>query len=422
MTEESTRSLRVQILDSAGSWLTVGVLHHKQEISWFETEGSYWETPQRPVLGQIFEDRGSKWRPSQRVSLPNWFSHLLPEGYIREAVADALHVNAKREFFLLSRLGLDDLPGAIRVIPEDSEPVLNAPAEVSDEGRQVSGEDAILKFSLAGVQPKFSVLNDNRKGLTIPARGQAGDWIVKLPDSRPNFDWVPEAEFASMELARSIGISVPETKLVSIGDIDGLPEWAKRDTRRAFAIQRFDRTVGGGRVHAEVLAQILDIPTTHEKYKYQRANFETVSSLIAGLCGVEEVLDVVDRIVLNVLIGNGDAHLKNWAIIYPDTRRPRLSPVFDVLPTVLYLPEDDMGPKLNGNKSFGAVNATSFERLARRSSIDYSVVRTRIFSAIERIQENWSLLKELLTADHYDRLTKRKGSLLLVRDALNERA
>ncbi|MEU4034452.1 type II toxin-antitoxin system HipA family toxin [Streptomyces collinus] len=421
MTDEPTKSLRVEIQDSSSSWLTVGILHHRQEISWFETEGEYWETPQRPVLGQIFEERGAKWHPSQRVSLPNWFSHLLPEGYIREAVADALHVNAKREFFLLSRLGLDDLPGAIRVVPEEGVLAGQTPSHSDDGQTESPGEEVILKFSLAGVQPKFSVLEDSRKGLTIPARGQAGDWIVKLPDSRPGFDNVPEAEFASMELARSIGIPVPETRLIPLSDIGGLPDWARKESRRSFAIQRFDRAADGGRIHAEVLAQVLDVPTTDERYKYQRANVETISSLISGLCGADAVADVIDRVVLNVIIGNGDAHLKNWAIVYPDTRKPQLSPVFDVLPTVLYLPEDDLGPKLNGNKNFGAVSLSSFERLARRSFVEYDQVRSRVLSAVERIQGNWSLLKELLVADQYDRLTRRKDSLLLVRDALTAR-
>ncbi|MFJ9135116.1 type II toxin-antitoxin system HipA family toxin [Streptomyces sp. NPDC102256] len=396
-------------------------MYHRQEITWFETANSYWETPQRPVLGQVFEERGIGWRPSQRVSLPNWFSHLLPEGYIREAVAEALHVNAKREFFILSRLGLDDLPGALRVVPERVPATTAAPLDSDSERAVDSDEEAFLKFSLAGVQPKFSVLSDERKGLTIPARGQAGDWIVKLPDTRPGCDNVPEAEFASMELARAIGIPVPETKLIQISSIDGLPEWAGGDNRLAFAIQRFDRAPGGRRIHAEVLAQVLDIPTTGERFKYQRANHETISSLISALCGESAVLDVIDRIVLNVLIGNGDAHLKNWAIVYEDTRRPQLSPLFDVLPTVLYMPEDDLGPKLNGSKIFGAVHFDSFKRLAERSSVEYTQVQSRVRAAIERIQECWPVLAEMLTAEQYERLTKRKDGLLLVREALGKR-
>lgn len=47
---------------------------------------------------------------------------------------------------------------------------------------------------------------------------------------------------------------------------------------------------------------------------------------------------MIDRIVLNILVGNGDAHVKNWTFIYPDGSRPQLSPAYDIVPTVLYVP------------------------------------------------------------------------------------
>jgi serine/threonine-protein kinase HipA len=410
-------SLAIQLLSTQGEWLTVGFLRHSNEISWFETLPEYWETPHRPVLGQIFEDRGASWRPSQRVTLPNWFSHLLPEGSIRAAVAESLHVNAAREFFLLSRIGLDDLPGAVRVVPGENVAELHAPEEFGHEGEEVSQDEAILKFSLAGIQPKFSVYEKDQRGLTIPARGQAGNWIVKLPDGRPGFDAVPEAEFGSLELARAIGISVPDTKLIPVQDIEGLPTWAYRNPGNAFAIQRFDRSANNGRIHAEVLAQIRDIPTTNERYKYSRANFETISSLISGICGKEALGEVLDRIVLNVLLGNGDAHLKNWAVVYPDSRIPQLSPLFDVLPTVLYIPDDDLGPNLNGSKNFFLVNLESFDKIARRSGWETSAARTRVSDSVHRIANNWSILKEFMTHEQYLTLTKRRDSLPLLRSA-----
>ena len=69
----------------------------------------------------------------------------------------------------------------------------------------------MLRFSLAGVQLKFSAMGDARGGLTIPARGVGGDWIVKLPSLQ--FPGVPENEFSMMTLARAVGISVPVVKL-----------------------------------------------------------------------------------------------------------------------------------------------------------------------------------------------------------------
>ena len=64
----------------------------------------------------MFEEHGRFWRPNAHVALPRWFSHLLPEGRLREAVANAAGVSGQREFELIRRLGATDLPGAIRVI------------------------------------------------------------------------------------------------------------------------------------------------------------------------------------------------------------------------------------------------------------------------------------------------------------------
>ena len=119
----------------------------------------------------------------------------------------------------------------------------------------------------------------------------------------------------------------------------------------------------------EELAQILNIPATVEKAKYNRANFETVASTIGALCGLDSVRDVITRIVFNILIGNGDAHLKNWAVLYPDGITPALSPIYDVLPTVLFIPGDDMGMKLAGSRAFESADVESFDGIGLRTSL-----------------------------------------------------
>lgn len=307
-TEPST--LLTQLRAPNGQWVDVGMLYHANETCWFETVSEYWEQVPHLVLGQVFEENGPGWRPSARVRLPRWFSHLLPEGRLRRVIAAAAQVKEEREFFLLARIGGDDLPGALRVSPVD-----HAVETRLDESQNEELEDNGLgpfKFSLAGVQLKFSVQFDER-GLTIPTRGQAGDWIAKLPDPRAGYEGVPEAEFAGLQLARASGINVPEARLVAIAEISGLPSWVGSSSGQALLIQRFDRKESGGRVHIEELAQVLDIPTGHERFKYQRANYETVARTTAALCGPQVVAEVIDRLVLNVLVGNGDAHLKNWA-------------------------------------------------------------------------------------------------------------
>jgi serine/threonine-protein kinase HipA len=117
-----------------------------------------------------------------------------------------------------------------------------------------------------------------------------------------------------------------------------------------------------------------------------------------------------------VLIGNGDAHLKNWAFVYPDGRRPALSPVYDVLPTVLYIPDDDLGLNLHRHKDFDLVTSASFEALGARSGYGAQPAKDRAKSAAARVLDRWDLLKDYLTDESYARLTARAQALKLSRE------
>jgi serine/threonine-protein kinase HipA len=401
MGREST--LAVQLQTGEGDWVDVGHLHHADNRNWFEFGDSYWRLGDRPVLGQVFEEHGRAWWPSARVALPHWFSHLLPEGRLRSAVAATAHSHEVNEFDLLELLGSTDLPGALRVV-------------VPDSGRDddADRDDPLLKFSLAGVQLKFSVYGDGKR-LTVPATGQAGNVILKFPDERPNFSRVPEVELACLELARHAGLDVADAALVSPHDVRGLEDWARRSSGMALAVQRFDRRDDDVRVHMEELAQVMDIPSAVERAKYKRANFETIGVLVGALCGVDAVAEVIDRIVLNVLVGNGDAHLKNWAVRYPDGRTPVLSPLYDVLPTVLYLPGDDLGLNLGGSKAFRDVVPKSFDRLGERTEFGVSQARQRVREAVERITDQWHVLAAHLDADAFRQLSVRRDELPILR-------
>src|SRR5260370_22357819 len=90
-------------------------------------------------------------------------------------------------------------------------------------------------------------------GLTIPAHGVGGSWIVKLPSTQ--FPAVPENEYVMLELARAVGITVPAIKLIPVDQIHGLPQDVARLQGMALAVQRFDRSPGGQRIHMDDFAQ-----------------------------------------------------------------------------------------------------------------------------------------------------------------------
>jgi serine/threonine-protein kinase HipA len=171
-----------------------------------------------------------------------------------------------------------------------------------------------LRFSLAGVQLKFSALKNEGKhgGLTIPADGVGGAWIVKLPSKQ--FVGVPENEFSMMTLARRIGIDVPDVRLVELDAIEGLPEGVERLQGKAYAVRRFDRTEDGPK-HIEDFAQVFG---RYPDDKYAKASYRNIARVIGIETDEKSIAEFIRRLVFCTLIGNDDMHLKNWSLIYPD--------------------------------------------------------------------------------------------------------
>lgn len=239
----------------------VGGIVHQGERSEFFFYDEYLESDQRPVLGLRFEDdlRG---RFVSSVSLPTWFSNLLPEGILRSWIADEAGVSPAREMELLARVG-HDLPGAVEVVEVEpfSRQLVVEPGDLQ-RGRDMAHvtEESMepgLRFSLAGVALKFSMVRSGR-GLVLPAYGRGGDWIVKTPDS--SFRNVPANEFVMMNWAAASGLQVPTVDLVDRDELTGLPEnvWPNGESK-AYAVQRFDRVTGSrSKIHIEDFCQVRD--------------------------------------------------------------------------------------------------------------------------------------------------------------------
>ena len=340
---------------------------------------SYRNAYPQPVLGQQFVDDPERVH-SSRQRVPPWFSNLLPEGPLRELIARQAGVAVHREFFLLHHLG-EDLPGAVRIVADD--PL--APGEAADlpedAARQREGD---WHFSLAGVQLKFSALRAGR-GLTIPVSGRGGDWIVKLPDAR--FPNVPENEYATMLWAQASGIDIPESHLIPLSEISGLPpEAGALPGQSALAVRRFDRLAGGERVHIEDFAQILGL---YPEQKYARYNYETLANLVFRIAGEADLDEFIRRLVFIVACGNGDAHLKNWSLIYPGGVNARLAPAYDLLATIEYKADDQLALNLARSKRWQDVTRESFLRLARRIGDDEARMAERLERARESILAAW---------------------------------
>ncbi len=331
----------------------------------------------------------------RRQKLHPVLSNLLPEGSLREMIAQSMKVHVDNEFPMLAHLGLD-LPGAIVAermppgdLPEDVARVIPSavPIKIEDEAEGGHG------FSLAGVQMKFSMKAGQDGRYALSRQGELGDWIIKTPSTmHPE---VPANEFTAMTLASLIGVEVPDMNLVNVNSLDNLPPINLPNESLAFAIRRFDRD-GDKRVHAEDFAQVL---FKYPRDKYRAANNEQIGRFLLRFSNspLQDVQQMARRLLANILLANGDAHIKNWSLLYSDQINPRLSPAYDIVTTNVYMRDERrFALNLAGNKDWYVASYEHFERWSTKVGAPWKAIKPHLDDAMERARSLWTVaLNEL---------------------------
>ena len=375
----------------------------------FMFDEQYAEMSNRPTLSLSYEATpGELLTFAPRAypgRLPPFFSNLLPEGLLRDLLVRRAGVRPSDEFALICALG-EDLPGAVRVT-EHGEALGTATTSYPASHEP---DEAPLRFSLAGVQLKLSACTSMypplraaapcipapagmsailkaEGGLTVPASGVGGDCIIKLPST--TMDSIPENEFAMMTLAAKIGIPVPEVRLVTLDSVSGLPKEMLDWSGHALAVPRFDRPRGGVRIHMEDFAQVLG---KFPESKYEGHSYANIAAALAATTsnGRDEAMAFVRRIVFSALIGNGDAHLKNWSVLYDDPVRPTLSPAYDLVSSLPYIPQDDLALGFGGSKRFRPFDHARVNHFARAAQLPFELVRRECLETAERTRDAWA--------------------------------
>lgn len=317
-------------------------------------------------------------------------SNLMPEGSLREYIAHSLKVHVDNEFHIFSYLGRD-LPGALMAEPLDPEEVPRAALNINAEVNPVKFGKKILKggeknrFSLAGVQMKFSMKKKDGR-YNLPAEGELGDWIVKTPSTQHKD--VPLNEYSSMSLAAMVGVNIPDIKLVALDKLVNLPPINLPQENLAFAIKRFDREEGK-RIHMEDFAQVF-VKYPHEKYN--TANYEQIARVLYLFSGdgLADAQQLARRLLVNVLLANGDAHLKNWSLIYMDKITPRLSPSYDIVTTGVYVEnERQFALNLGKTKDWYQVSLQHFQYWSEHSDIPWRAIRWHLNDVMEKARTLW---------------------------------
>lgn len=335
-----------------------------------------------PASGKAY---ASPWVRRQR--LHPVLSNLLPEGALREWFAQVLKVHPDNEFPLFAQLAAD-LPGAIVAKPVAPDQI---PEGVLDHRTQVEVVPRMMlagrpRFSLAGVQMKFSMhQTDGRFNLSQP--DTLGDWIVKTPSTRHQD--VPVNEYTVMKLAELVGVEIPDIKLVHLDQLKGLPPINLPSEKYAYAIRRYDRDENDGRIHAEDFAQVL-FKYPHEKYSV--TNCEQIGKVLYQFTGhgLANIQQMARRLLVNILLGNGDAHLKNWSLIYPDRLTAELAPAYDIVYTQAYIPEESqVSLNLAGNKDWYVMNMGHFEVWAKSVGAPWRAIKPHLDDVMEKARGIW---------------------------------
>lgn len=355
--------------------------------------------PARPTFSLITHPKfphatklmAEPWARNQR--LHPVLSNLLPEGSLRELIAQGLKVHVDNEFHILSALGRD-LPGAIEATPMEPEDVPDYVLNTHGKAKAVKFDKVTQenKFSLAGVQMKFSM--KEKEGRYNLSKGDVlGDWIIKTPSTKHKF--VPLNEYTAMSLAGLVGVDIPEIKLVELDKLDNLPPINLPNEKQAFAIKRFDREEGQ-RIHMEDFAQIL-VKYPHEKYT--SANYENIGKVIYDFSGdgLADAQQFARRLLVNVLLANGDAHLKNWSFFYPDRITPRLSPAYDIVTTSAYIEnETKYALNLAKTKEWYVVSMMHFQSWADKSGIPWRAIKPHLSDTLKKAKDLWPKALETL--------------------------
>ena len=245
-------------------------------------------------------------------------------------------------------------------------------AEVSRQAQKLAG-----KLSISGVQPKLSLKLDRKQNVLIPV-AKGGEYILKPQTS--SFPNIPENENCCMDIAEDLTMDVPPHCLMPL-----------KDNSLAYLIKRFDRAKGL-KIHQEDFAQIL---AQTDKYKGSVEQIGRRLKEISSAPGYD-VQILFERVVLNFILGNGDAHLKNYSISYREVDVIRLSPVYDIVCSKLVIAdEEDSAIAINGKKN--KLQREDFDKLAEYFNIPMKVRYEKFENKFERIRhiiENSSLDKE----------------------------
>ncbi|MEW9874151.1 HipA domain-containing protein [Arthrobacter sp. HS15c] len=327
-------------------------------------------------------------KPLIGPSVLNFFDGLLPEGQVRAHLADLNKVATTDIKALLAVVGAD-CAGAVQVLAEGVDPAGSGELLPMSDAEVVAAVESLptwdlpadfaITTSLGGVQSKI-LLSREGGHWYWPAGGAASTHIIKpdpLDSPIPN---LLAAEHWALDLARAAGLAAARTKMDRFG------------TREALVVDRYDRTTDHRRIHQEDFTQVLGLASA-AKYDQSTAVPSRLTQVAAAAApharsALSFKLDLLRAVSFNVLIGNGDAHSKNYSVLIRETGEVTLAPLYDAAPTLLlYARSSNAGHSVAGQARLNYITLDHLVREAAGWGVDAGAARLTVTEVLTAAAE-----------------------------------
>jgi serine/threonine-protein kinase HipA len=374
----------------------------------FAYAAEWLDDPRAPAISASLAKRPE---PFSRRECRPFFGGLLPEENQRRAAAQALGISQANDFAMLDRLG-GEVAGALQFLPPGQRPVAEVgpwnPMPLDDQGLVrilealptrplLAGQDG-LRLSLAGAQSKVPIVRVGGR-LALPMPGQPTTTILKPAMAR--FAGSTENEAFAMRLAGAAGLDVAAVE-------PSLVRTAEGGVRSFLLVARYDRIpaphASVRRLHQEDFCQALGLPVER---KYQSEGGPSLADGFALLRRVSvrpalDVLKLLDAVIFNAVVGNADAHGKNFSLLYGEAG-PRLAPLYDLLATVVY-PELSarFAMKIGGRTGLEELDTQGWADFAKKAELGVPFVRRRVGELAEKMAEVAQLSSQSLAIPGLD--------------------
>ena len=368
-----------------------GLLQFSYDQTWLETPNAMPLSRSLPLQSGGFSAKSTR----------AFFAGILPEEGPRERIAEILGISSSNDFAMLERLG-GECAGAVNLRPEGDAATHAGTAqhrELSEQelerlvaelpNRPLMADVDGLRLSLAGAQDKLPVVV-HRDGICLPLGDIPSTHILKPEPDR--FPGLAVNELFCMTLAHAVRLNVSRVEVRAIG------------TKPCVLVERYDRKTDDTglttRIHQEDFCQALGFPPER---KYQAEGGPTLADCVSLLrdwstAPVVDILAFINGVIFNVLIGNADAHGKNYSLLYLQGGR-RLSPYYDLVCTLAWPSlSKNLAMKIGGCDSVNAFTIGDWKKMANKTGLSWPMLRERMVgschSVLNKLGEVYAQTKE----------------------------